>query len=82
MIRVSDFTQIIERAMLRTGKLRLSLDTKAAVLQWRGMLQFAQMKCGLKQGSPDSWPSAHGLQVAEYINMSCFIIKMWSRLLF
>ena len=68
--------------MLRTGKLRLSLDAKAAVLQWSGMLQFAQMKCELKQYSPDSWPSAHGLQVAEYINMSCFIIKMWLWLLF
>lgn len=32
---------------MRIGKLRLLLETKAAVLQLSGMLQFAQTECEL-----------------------------------
>lgn len=48
--------------------------------EWNASIRTNEM--WTKQCSPDSWPGAHGLQVAEYINMSCFLIKMWWWLLF
>ena len=44
-----DSIQIIDRTLLRSGKLGFFLEATAPALQLTGMFQVTQMECGVKQ---------------------------------